>query len=748
MSSNPQRISGSSTPLLSNQRVRKSKRNLQSQAQTSEKSVVGINPSSPMARRKESMNAQSARASSTSRPSVGTKALSSSTMSPTKPTSRRNSSRTFQKSANSIITSDTRMHGSNSSFGYSGAASPPTSPQKRSSILKSPASTSTLRRADRQASPTDVEHRVSPQHSQRLSQREKGLSGDGSAPRVSELRRQVSQTKASGRNGHHPLSLASLVECQDTVVANPSDEQTVLTTGTKQSVTNPHIILTRAPNQRRRKKKATVASAHLGTHNRGGDESTTQSSNFTWQRNPSPKKSKSELLRKHLLALKKKKEKSPVARSNSDLGPRRSLLRNRRKLEKELCSNDIFHFVLHKSPLSDTPRQLVADYSSSSNSNNSKPNSESKSDSSKETVGNNKNLHRRMSLDRFLLMKRESERIVLEADINSRDPTIEDQSDTWQANLDIFSRSACASTVALESVLESQPDKELPKNSLTNREDETILFEEEHGAEETDMLNDSLTSLDIHDAMANRSQTKGDSATTMTEAIESQTLSLSLDDIPMEDDSNDSDHSLEQVKDFAVIDPWGRRGVYSGLISKSSGIPCGHGRLYYPDEGEIFEGQFVHGFWTGYGRCIYTNLGEDYTGTFLNNVRHGHGTTKYKDGRIFEGTYTKGIKTEGKMTYQDGSTYLGHWANGGRHGRGTYTFVNGSVFFGQFENDRIHGSGVLTWSNGSRYVGTWKDGLRHGHGVEYKPSGSIRREGIWKLGAFIEREFSNPSSGS
>jgi hypothetical protein len=206
----------------------------------------------------------------------------------------------------------------------------------------------------------------------------------------------------------------------------------------------------------------------------------------------------------------------------------------------------------------------------------------------------------------------------------------------------------------------------------------------------------------------------------------------------MDDEENDNNNATEHVTDFSVVDPTGRKCTYTGAISRSSGMPFGHGRLEYSDKGEIFEGQFVHGSWTGYGRCICASTGEDYTGFFCDLIKHGHGVTKHQDGRTFEGTYSNGVKVEGKMTYEDGSIYLGQWSRGARHGRGTYTFVNGSVFFGEFQDDKIHGSGVLTWPNGARYLGKWKKGVRHGQGKEFRPDGSVRLEGTWETGIFAK----------
>jgi hypothetical protein len=376
----------------------------------------------------------------------------------------------------------------------------------------------------------------------------------------------------------------------------------------------------------------------------------------------------------------------------------RNLLRNKRKLERELDRSNVFHFVMHKCPLDDFQPATLRPH----NHNHKTP--QDTTDTASATAATTK-----MPLGKFLMMKQISERVV-QQNQNLQSCPSDDGTDTWK----------------------------MASVAFSTTEHPTCMIEEEED-------NDSVVSLDVND-VAERSYSKkssrDDSGTTLTEEIESQTLSLSLDDMVHpdidEDEIDDTEHTNEHVSDFAVADPSGRKGIYSGMISKSSGMPCGHGRLEYHDKGEIFEGQFVHGFWTGYGRCIYTTTGEDYTGFFLDSIKHGHGETKFQDGRVFEGTYSHGIKVEGKMTYQDGSTYLGQWANGARHGRGTYSFPYGSVFFGEFQDDKIHGSGVLTWANGSRYVGRWRDGLRHGLGKEYQPSGSIRREGTWNDGRFIK----------
>jgi hypothetical protein len=364
----------------------------------------------------------------------------------------------------------------------------------------------------------------------------------------------------------------------------------------------------------------------------------------------------------------------------------------------------------------------------------------------------------KISLHRFLEMKQKSEELVIQNRSQDDDNdtwghlgSVAFSNDTWgRLESGAFSPSVDDDLGACSEAADEQKEEEQEQeqdgqeiHGYLDDDDESVHMSLSLDDIEDDINHDIDLDVTGHTKLSQENSMvslMGDE-----EIIISQSLSLSLDDMnqDMEDDDDDyekdKDNELttEQVTDFAVADPAGKRATYTGAISKASGMPCGQGRLTYADTGEIFEGQFVHGLWTGYGRCIYTITGEDYTGYFLNNIKHGHGVTKHQDGRIFEGAYSFGVKTEGKMTYKDGSTYLGKWFRGARHGRGTYTFLNGSVFFGEFRDDRMHGSGVLNWTNGSRYIGQWRNGVRHGLGKEFKSDGSVRREGPWKDGSFI-----------
>lgn len=209
-------------------------------------------------------------------------------------------------------------------------------------------------------------------------------------------------------------------------------------------------------------------------------------------------------------------------------------------------------------------------------------------------------------------------------------------------------------------------------------------------------------------------------------------IDLSGDELEDETYANVSTDSLF-VTDKQIVDPYGEKGVYTGALSKSTGMPNGKGRLEYEKEGRWYEGDWIHGRWTGYGR-LSNGDGDFYEGGLKNDHKHGTGIMRFADGRVFEGEYIRGQMIQGKMTYQDGSVYGGSWVDGMRHGRGKCIFVDGSEYEGEFREGNFHGQGKMTWNDGGWYIGEWCDGEMHGKGKEIRPDGSLRHDGEWSRG--------------
>lgn len=64
-----------------------------------------------------------------------------------------------------------------------------------------------------------------------------------------------------------------------------------------------------------------------------------------------------------------------------------------------------------------------------------------------------------------------------------------------------------------------------------------------------------------------------------------------------------------------------------------------------------------------------------------------------------------------------GDIYCGFWVNDKAHGKGTYyNYKTGAIYEGEWKCDKQEGFGTETWPNGTTYIGSFKQGLKHGLG--------------------------------
>jgi hypothetical protein len=89
---------------------------------------------------------------------------------------------------------------------------------------------------------------------------------------------------------------------------------------------------------------------------------------------------------------------------------------------------------------------------------------------------------------------------------------------------------------------------------------------------------------------------------------------------------------------------------------------------------------------------------------------------------------------------EDGSLYLGQWADEEKHGRGTWLRKlptgNCYVYEGSWDRGKRHGLGRVIVNNGGSYEGEWQEDQKHGKGVFTFPPGDemLRYEGDFKDG--------------
>lgn len=187
----------------------------------------------------------------------------------------------------------------------------------------------------------------------------------------------------------------------------------------------------------------------------------------------------------------------------------------------------------------------------------------------------------------------------------------------------------------------------------------------------------------------------------------------------------------QKVTDQVILDPYGDKGHYTGIILKSTGMPHGSGRMMYQEDQRTYNGEWRHGRWHGFGRATFANH-DTYEGEYRFDQRHGRGCYSWSDGRVYDGMFKEDKRHgKGKFTWPDGAVYEGDFRNGQREGHGVYQFSDGGRYEGSWKDGRYNGFGICNWEDGRTYKGEWLNGMAHGKGVETFADGSIRHDGQW-----------------
>jgi hypothetical protein len=138
------------------------------------------------------------------------------------------------------------------------------------------------------------------------------------------------------------------------------------------------------------------------------------------------------------------------------------------------------------------------------------------------------------------------------------------------------------------------------------------------------------------------------------------------------------------------------------------------------------------------GKLEYFN-GDKYEGDVKNGKPHGKGEY-ISDGDIFEGNFIHGVFTAGKITYEDGSVFEGDVVNYEPHGKGIHTWLDGEKYEGDFANGKPHGKGTYTWPGGKIYKGIFSEG-------KMKGKGEFLSDGINYIGNIKDDKALNGNNG-
>lgn len=129
----------------------------------------------------------------------------------------------------------------------------------------------------------------------------------------------------------------------------------------------------------------------------------------------------------------------------------------------------------------------------------------------------------------------------------------------------------------------------------------------------------------------------------------------------------------------------------------------------------------------GQGKMTYAD-GSTYVGGFVDGLRSGYGEYRSRD-EFYQGDFVAdnfcGHGTR-KFTYGfcKGCVYEGEWRDGIMCGKGKLTLDDGTVYEGDWLNDKLHGNGKVSLPNGAYYVGQFVDGFFCGHGIMRYADGS------------------------
>ena len=130
-----------------------------------------------------------------------------------------------------------------------------------------------------------------------------------------------------------------------------------------------------------------------------------------------------------------------------------------------------------------------------------------------------------------------------------------------------------------------------------------------------------------------------------------------------------------------------------------------------------YEGNVSWGQPSGKGKLTYAN-GSVYVGDFASGLRQGAGVFRTSKGDVYEGQWKNDrFDGNGKLALADGSRYEGNFKDGNRHGTGTQIYADGRQYSGAWLDDKKSGNGTLTLKNGTKYTGPFKDDLAEGEGT-------------------------------
>jgi len=162
-----------------------------------------------------------------------------------------------------------------------------------------------------------------------------------------------------------------------------------------------------------------------------------------------------------------------------------------------------------------------------------------------------------------------------------------------------------------------------------------------------------------------------------------------------------------------VNDIWQGNGTYTHFTETNHFDENGD-TIY--DIIDTYTGQWANGKYNGKGSMSWGQI-KNYTGDFVDGQKHGVGTESAIAGITYTGQWANDLYN-GKGEWSDENvgigehkgTYIGNFVNGKKQGNGIMTYVNGGSYNGQWANDLYNGKGKLILPNKKIQEGDYVNG--------------------------------------
>ncbi|CDW71949.1 UNKNOWN [Stylonychia lemnae] len=197
---------------------------------------------------------------------------------------------------------------------------------------------------------------------------------------------------------------------------------------------------------------------------------------------------------------------------------------------------------------------------------------------------------------------------------------------------------------------------------------------------------------------------------------------------------------------YQILYPNGE--YYDGIINTQAKR---HGKgAYFYKNGDYYEGDWVVDKRHGKGKLCMED-GSEFTGEFIDDRVEGDGVfvdaghNRYENSKEGKGFFRNGrLQRKGKAFFQNGDVYNGYFKDGCFDGKGKMKYRHVPVpgyfeqeaeYKGEFKHGRKHGFGKMEWQDGSKFKGHWDKDQRM-HGVMKLKKQNKKYEGHFKNDLF------------